>query len=151
MLKVFVYGSLMKGFGNHTVMSRAQGSFVKKDAIEGIQLKAYCTGFPCAIKKEGFTVQGEVYLVDQFGIKILDQLEGEGQFYHRSVMKTLTGDNVHVYTMNERDAHGEVIKDGSWRSYKHSLKRGFTRRNPARKRKYKSRIDLWESWIIDKD
>ena len=128
----------MRGFGNHVVMQRACGTFIKEAVIDGLQLRAYCFGFPCAVQVKGYAVSGEVYKVDDTGLEHLDRLEGEGHFYHRIKATTEEGDEVEVYILTPEKAHGEVIPSGSWRTYKHEVKRGY--RKPRRW----SYIDMWE-------
>lgn len=121
-MKVFTYGSLMRGFRNHTVMQRANGQFIKEAVIDGLQLRAYCQGFPCAVQLKGYAVSGEVYEVDDVGLMALDRLESEGSFYHRIKATTEEGDQVDVYILKPDDALGEVIPSGSWRTYKRNQK-----------------------------
>ena len=122
----------MRGFGNHVVMQRAGGQFITEAVIDGLQLRAYCWGFPCAVQVKGYAVKGEVYEVDEAGLTHLDRLEGEGHFYHRITAKTEAGEVVDVYILLPEDAQGEVIPSGSWRSYKETQARGYYQ--PRRRR-----------------
>jgi len=89
---VFVFGTLMKGYGNHRVMEQAQGKYVGRAVMYGKDMYYAYTkgGFPAIIHGKG-KVYGEVYklpdseieFVDWFGqkikvhpISILDNLEG---------------------------------------------------------------------------
>ena len=118
---IFTYGSLMSGLGNHVVMKRAQGAYVCDAQIKGLRLHAYCSSFPAAYRgEEDEVIKGEVYRVNKSGLAQLDQLEGEGHFYHRIPAKTVEGDDVQVYILigNTRGAH---IPSGDWREFKRPL------------------------------
>jgi gamma-glutamylaminecyclotransferase len=92
-IKVFVYGSLKKGYGNNRLLSNAE--FLG----ERVTSSSYILGdvgfpymFPRAAFEEDFNernanlfkpVQGELYAVDEPTLASLDCLEGEGIHYHR--------------------------------------------------------------------
>lgn len=78
---VFVYGTLMKGYGNHrNYLSHSE--FVGTGEITGYALYAV-SSFPGIVPEGGEKVKGEVYKVDQDTLKRLDRLEGEGSLYLR--------------------------------------------------------------------
>lgn len=112
-MKVFTYGSLKRGFGNHYVMLRAGGRYIGEDAV-GARLHAYCRAFPAACLDGTSTTWGEIYEVDATGLYFLDRLESEGSFYHRRVVKTFKGEDVSIYIMKEDEIKGEVIPSGVW-------------------------------------
>lgn len=79
--KVFVYGTLMKGYGNHhSYLSHAE--FVGTAEITGYALYAV-SSFPGIVPEGEERVKGEVYKVDGDTLKRLDYLEGEGSLYLR--------------------------------------------------------------------
>lgn len=105
-MKIFVYGTLMKGFNNHHVLGDA--TFLCKDRTRNpyIMLDA---GFPVVMSPGvGFPkdndvhfVTGEVYEIPDNGhgasiLRDLDGLEGEGRMYHRRVTMT---DGNHMVSM----------------------------------------------------
>lgn len=80
-MKVFVYGTLKRGYNNHKLLNNAE--FVGEKIIPGFRL-FYShgeVGFPVAQKDDSSSVKGEIYEVNDF--KVLDQLEGEGFMYDR--------------------------------------------------------------------
>lgn len=86
-MKVFVYGTLKKGYGNHRLL--AASKFIDVAATYENYL-LYDGGFPYAVNQENcneedntLPVLGEVYEVDRATLAALDQLEGEGDFYYR--------------------------------------------------------------------
>lgn len=78
--KVFVYGTLLEGEGNHSYY--LQGSRCKgKAAVSGYEM--YDIGaFPGIVPGAG-SIPGEVYEVDYETLQNLDYLEGEGSLYIR--------------------------------------------------------------------
>ena len=80
--KVFVYGSLRKGHGNHRLLTESdfKGVYVTLGQYHMVSLG----GFPAVFedKKVGH-VTGELYEVDDPTLKRLDALEGNGSFYTR--------------------------------------------------------------------
>jgi len=78
---IFVYGTLRKGFGLHTVIEDCPFiGYAKTDndytLIEG-------TNFPFLVEREGDGAIGEVYSIPEFLIPELDRIEGHPFFYER--------------------------------------------------------------------
>ena len=91
MNKVFVYGSLKKGFGNNRIL--AHSKFLGKgitldDSFSMISLG----GFPGVIYGTK-RVEGELYQVDNEVFESLDRLEGNGHFYQRELIPIILLDN----------------------------------------------------------
>lgn len=79
--RVFVYGTLKRGIGNHHLLADSQfiGNAYTVDTF-----KMYSVGFPIIMPDDdGFAVYGEVYDVDDDTLKRLDNLEAEGTMYDR--------------------------------------------------------------------
>jgi gamma-glutamylaminecyclotransferase len=80
-MKVFVYGTLKRGFGNHYLLEGAK--FIGPALLTGTHV-LLDSGFPvCMPQPHGATVTGEVYEVDGEILSDLDRLESEGRMYHR--------------------------------------------------------------------
>lgn len=82
-MKVFVYGTLKKGYGNHRLL--ADKSLVGVGATD-IRYNMIAGGFPVIMTADdGLPVKGEVYDItgDIPCLDSLDRLEGEGVMYHR--------------------------------------------------------------------
>ncbi len=109
MKKVFVYGTLMKGFGNHVLLNDAR--YLGTAQLDGYGLYCVTTHYPGIVPQHGDSVKGEVYEVDNAMIKQLDTLEGEGSLYSRietgCTMDTGRAENVYVYvwlgTVHQKD------------------------------------------------
>ena len=77
--RVFVYGSLKRGFGNHGVI-KDQTFIGKAVTIDNDWEMFSLGGFPGVVKGNK-RILGEVYEVDDRGLSSLDELEGNGSFY----------------------------------------------------------------------
>jgi len=118
--KIFVYGTLMKGYGNNALLKDAK--FVGK----GISLNKYCmlaSGIPFVNPNEPVSnIKGEVYELNDEQLERADRLEGHPNWYYRSPIKVMmeNGDIItaEIY-FNETDRSGlSVIKNGDYRSYR---------------------------------
>ena len=132
-MKVFVYGTLMQGFGNHRVMEEAQGKFITKAFIRDKDIFFVSLGsFPAVIDGKGI-VFGEIYEIpdekiktwrgDLYPIKVLDSLEGynsktrNGMYLRkRAVAVTPKGEKIWVsyYYWNGEVNAQMKIKHGDW-------------------------------------
>jgi gamma-glutamylaminecyclotransferase len=81
-MRIFVYGSLKKGYWNHNLIDRAK--LVGFASLDGSHV-LLDHGFPvCVPMSSGrAVVTGEVYEVNLTQLQTLDRLEGEGHMYHR--------------------------------------------------------------------
>lgn len=124
MHKVFVYGSLLSGLGNHRLLesSKLIGNAITPPEFIMIDLGS----FPGVVHvlESGSTVVGEVYEVDDITMKRLDRLEGYNEehpshgLYNRMKIPTEFGD-AFIYTFNDMFGKGIVdpIENGDWKSY----------------------------------
>lgn len=97
MNKVFVYGTLMKGHGNHRYYL-SHSEYVGTGEISGYALYAV-SSFPGIVPEGQERVKGEVYKVDQDTLKRLDRLEGEGSIYLRKEIEvTVNGQSLMAWT-----------------------------------------------------
>lgn len=116
MNRVFVYGSLMKGFGNHGLV---EGSEFIGPAKTHPEFTMISYGFFPACLTEGDTaISGEVYDVTDGVLARLDRLEGHPTWYRRIRCNTDKGE-AWMYTMNpetlENARKVEKIESGNWR------------------------------------
>ena len=101
--KVFVYGSLMRGFHNHGYLEDAK--FVKATVTKEKYRMVSMNQFPALIKgQKDYEIYGEVYEIDDYTLEDLDHLEGNGSFYKREKVR-VDGVNepVWVYFLIEKD------------------------------------------------
>jgi gamma-glutamylcyclotransferase (GGCT)/AIG2-like uncharacterized protein YtfP len=132
MHKVFVYGSLLSGMGNHGLLGDSEklGISHSPEGFEMIDLGA----FPGAIKTGNPDVKiiGEVYKVTDDTLSRLDRLEcynhidGSKGLYDRLEIDTKFG-TAYIYIFNNRYGKPRsTVEDGDWKSYytrRYTLKR----------------------------
>lgn len=99
---VFVYGSLKNGFGNNCVLQRTNSILVGPAVTEERIYSMISFGsFPGVYRandqcESPYRIQGEVYAVNNNGMKNLDMLESNGSFYQREVTKVRLDDKTTV-------------------------------------------------------
>jgi gamma-glutamylcyclotransferase (GGCT)/AIG2-like uncharacterized protein YtfP len=108
-MKVFVYGTLKKGFHNHRCL---EGATFVKEAVLNFPVRMYDTGgfpiiLPASENKPGYFPTGEVYELPEgrdgeLVLARLDRLESEGVMYHRRVHPTIDGEDVYVYVADQQ-------------------------------------------------
>lgn len=105
MHKVFVYGSLKRGFGNNVLLADSNliDTTLTKDRFQMNSLG----GFPGVVKSQKGFVSGELYEVNDTTLARLDQLEGNGRFYNREVVDLENGEEAWMYFLMEE--YGEVM------------------------------------------
>ena len=103
MTRVFVYGTLKRGMGNHRVMQEAKGRLLGSGSVYGYAC-INTPWFPYAYKKEGARIIGEIYAIPKENIADLDVLEGYPHFYNRAVTDTSFGP-AWIYFLDHPDQH----------------------------------------------
>jgi len=97
-IKVFVYGTLMKGNSNYERFL-VDANFIGKFIAKGFAL--YDLGsYPGIIHSEIDKVKGELYSIDSNILRKLDMLEGEGSLYIRKLISVVNanGETQECYT-----------------------------------------------------
>ncbi len=118
MHKVFVYGTLKKGHGNHDFLlqgSKFIGEFTTK---EKYNMKD--GGFPYVCRKGEtmFPIRGEVYEVNDDTLQSLDWLEGIPSHYQRMPVEIDGLEGVEMYSIEQAEGREDCpIVDGAfqWR------------------------------------
>jgi gamma-glutamylcyclotransferase (GGCT)/AIG2-like uncharacterized protein YtfP len=99
--KVFVYGTLKRGHGNHILLKNSKFLGVSKTRDKYIM---YRSGIPFVSKSHSTTsIMGELYEVDELSLNYLDLLEGHPSWYKREM--------VSVGYLNEQ---GEFLNTNAW-------------------------------------
>ncbi len=111
-IKVFVYGSLKKGYSNHQLLVNSK--FISNaETLPNYSLISLGS-FPGVIIGGGTMIQGEMYEVTQEEFSRLDRLEGHPSFYKREIIETSKG-NAWIYLLPEKEYSGyDIIKSGEW-------------------------------------
>lgn len=115
MHKVFVYGTLKAGFGNHHILEESK--FLQVGETEPTFTMISLGGFPGILDFGTTSIKGEVYEVDKETLARLDRLEGHPRWYKRTPITLNDGFEVETYIYPSDLGYGkEVIESGSWRS-----------------------------------
>lgn len=89
-IRVFVYGTLKRGHGNHRLL--AQSKFLGRCVIRGKYQMVSLGGFPGLVEAPmdapEVPISGEVYQVNDDTLLSLDFLEGHPRFYERFKIST---------------------------------------------------------------
>jgi gamma-glutamylcyclotransferase (GGCT)/AIG2-like uncharacterized protein YtfP len=125
-VRVFVYGSLRKGFGNHGRFLGA-ARFVGEARTPAEYTMGSLGGFP-GVCKGGLTpIAGEIYeLTAEAQLEWLDRLEGHPRFYCRELIAIDGGARAWIYLLP--DGHVRElprVESGDWKQ--HQTERGMTR------------------------
>lgn len=111
--KVFVYGTLKTGFGNHRLLKNFKG----KEAL-ALEIDLHSgPGFPYAKRGNGVT-KGEVYNVDYDTLRRLDMLEGVPDHYKRertSIIVDNKKEHSWIYLSPANAVKYPKIEEGIWR------------------------------------
>lgn len=114
-IRVFVYGSLKRGFGNHRLLADAK--FISEHSLTGPYTMVSLGGFPGVVCTPGHerTIHGELYVVDQTTLDSLDLLEGHPHFYERRKIVQTPYKRAWIYLLSEGYCRGNnVVESGNW-------------------------------------
>ena len=111
MIRLFVYGTLKKGFRNAVYLENARclGEFIT-DPVYAM----YDFGNYPAVSEMGKTaIKGEVYEIDEELLASIDQLEWYPEFYQRMLIETSYG-SAWMYVVNESLCVEKIKINGTW-------------------------------------
>ena len=112
--RIFVYGTLMRGEGNHRLLEGARriGAARTTPEFSFVSLG----GFPGLVRGGRLSVRGELYDVDRGTLQDLDRLEGHPHFYRRQPIALDDGGRAIAYLLTPEQVRGhEPIASGDWR------------------------------------
>ena len=117
-MKLFVYGTLKKGYGLHHVLSRSLriGSYFTKQ--KGVRMTGFWYPFIFKDKTSKFSIKGELYDVDQNDFITANRIELGAGYELKEIDKDIYG---YVYPTKVDDLSISVIKNKKdnyyeWRS-----------------------------------
>jgi gamma-glutamylaminecyclotransferase len=115
-MRVFVYGTLLRGEHNHRFLRNSQ--FIgEAQTTPGFAL--YDLGyFPAMVRADEGVVHGEVFEVDDATLRALDRLEGYPILYQRVLVDLADGSQALTYLQTQDQVRGRArIPSGSWRLF----------------------------------
>lgn len=129
MHKVFVYGTLLSGMGNNTILKDSK--YLGK-ATTSSNFRMLDVGwFPGVIEDpSGIPIHGEVYEVSDTILQRLDRLEGfrpedpENGLYNRTTIDTPFGEAIIYIYNNHLGRNKAFVTSGDWRTY-YNKKTGY--------------------------
>ncbi|MDQ7056677.1 MAG: gamma-glutamylcyclotransferase family protein [Persephonella sp.] len=111
---VFVYGTLRKGFWNHSFLgnSRFLGYGKTKE-----KYSLYADSIPYVVKEPLTQIKGEIYEVDDETLQRLDELEGHPSFYKRELVDVITEDGklIKAWIYFYPYKNGHLIQSGDYK------------------------------------
>lgn len=111
---VFVYGTLLRGEGNHRLLDRARriGDARTTATFTLLDLGAW----PAMVAGGSTSVRGELYEVDAATLRALDDFEGDPDEYRRTRIELDDGRVADAYLLAApASADARVIASGDWR------------------------------------
>lgn len=125
--RVFVYGSLLAGLGNHRVLTGHDARMVAHGTTAAARFTMFDLGsFPGCVESGSTAVRGEVYDINDAGMASLDQLEGYPTFYDRArvAIRLADGTTTFAWVYLLADAYAErrngylrdEVPNGDWRA-----------------------------------
>lgn len=126
-MKVFVYGTLLRGEANHRLLEHS--TFVGYARTPAAYRLHSLGGFPGMVLGGNSIVEGEVYDVDVATLARLDRLEGHPSFYRRMWIRLGNGTRALTYLLPQhRVSERAVIASGNWRDHRREEERTWLSR-----------------------
>ncbi len=113
-MRLFVYGTLMKGEENHHLLERSPflGTVATVSAFTLVDTGAY----PGLVPGGAHAVAGEIYEVDPHTLATLDVFEGYPTLFYRSSIWLADRSEAQAYLLTPpRPPGARVIPGGNWR------------------------------------
>lgn len=114
---VFVYGTLQQGCSNHHIL--AQARFLGP-AHSREEYALYVDYFPKVVRQERVSViHGELYLVDDYTLALLDDFEDHPFLYRRELIPVITddGSETQAWIYFHPDASGQLVASGDLKAW----------------------------------
>lgn len=110
--RVFVYGTLKKGFGNHRLLENAK--YVgEAETVFPVYTMFDIGSFPGVVQGGETMIKGEVYDVNDEEFANLDRLEGYPSMYTREEIDTTKG-KAWMYLWNYDTNNLGILTTGEW-------------------------------------
>jgi gamma-glutamylaminecyclotransferase len=114
-MKVFVYGTLMSGFGNNILLN---GSKFIGNGVTKNKYTMRSRGIPFVNEyNKTSNIKGEVYEVSHRTLRSLDALEGHPDWYYRKEIdiELEDGDDVKADIYFNEDKASKIVESGNYR------------------------------------
>ncbi len=117
--KVFVYGTLRKGMGNHRLLE-GSGFIGMGETVEQYGMYVLPGRIPYVKRRSGMkaVIVGEVYEVDEDTLRRIDRLEGHPDFYRRRLVPVMLNTEEKIrawlYFLADEDREGDLFIGGNY-------------------------------------
>jgi len=117
---LFVYGTLMSGFGNN-VLLRDQELIGPGETIN--EYTMYASGIPFVSDEEQTSrIKGELWAVQPSRMPSLDGLEGHPDWYERKLIPVIVnGEEYQAWLYFNTENRGNLVEDGDYRRYREEI------------------------------
>lgn len=121
MTKIFVYGTLLRGFGNWSWALQDQ-TFIGAAETKPEYFMVSLGGFPGVCEGGTVAIKGEVFEVTDERMVDINRLEGynpsapKDGMYDKELITLADGSDAYIYTYNDPGKR-ERIESGSWRQH----------------------------------
>jgi gamma-glutamylaminecyclotransferase len=132
-VRLFVYGTLMRGEPNHHVLGARARSL--SAALTAPRYRLVDLGeYPVLLEGGAASVRGELYDLDEAALRRLDRFEGHPALFRRQPVELDSGAFVEAYLAGPAIvlAGSVALPHGDWRSRAPRSVRGVARRASAR-------------------
>jgi gamma-glutamylcyclotransferase (GGCT)/AIG2-like uncharacterized protein YtfP len=121
---LFVYGTLMRGYGNHVLLQDSE--FIDTASTEN-EYKLVASGIPFLLELDSsYPVLGEIYKIDDETLPSIDALEGHPYMYERKIISVVSSSGevyeAWTYFYTNPNSGGQEIKSGSYRDYSYTFR-----------------------------
>lgn len=121
-MRVFCYGTLMRGFGNYERLLKGRAKFIKEASTTPNFTMLHLGGFPGVVGRGTHAIKGEIFEFDEKKkpeiLTDLDRLEGHPSFYKRTPVILASGDEVEMYILQRAPHYSDsarTVASGDWR------------------------------------
>ena len=120
--RIFVYGTLLAGEGNHELLRAAR--LVGPARTDAAWTMVSLGPFPALVAGGETSILGEVYEVDEPTLAALDRLEDHPAYYRRTPLRLDDHGDVEAYLLTAAQVAGcPVIVSGCWRTHRRQSER----------------------------
>lgn len=115
-IRVFVYGTLKQGYGNHSALEGA--TFLGRATVTAPVRLVDLGWYPGLVRTRDevrTTVGGEVYEIDNDTLATLDLIEGHPSFYCRERLPTSLGLSAWTYLLPEGYSERAAVATPFWK------------------------------------
>lgn len=110
--QIAVYGTLRKGFGNHSLLANKDTEYLGRCKTEPKFTMKSLGMFPGVYENGGTSITVEVYKINDDVFKRVDGLEGFPTFYDRQEINTEFG-KAWMYFLKGKTNH-PIVTSGDW-------------------------------------